>query len=96
MTTSAYQFVRNQTASDPALSLAERISALLQAIDGPIQAPIFFTRRKILKRLNLEPTLEQRELVTKSLPQLRSMRWRARRFGFLETGEEILEFQRQR
>ena len=95
MSTTESQLVYDQAARDPVQSLAERINALLLAINGPIQIPIFFTRRKILKRLELEPTLEQGELVTSALAQLRSMGWRTRRFGLLETGEEILEIERR-
>ena len=97
MSTSELELAYNQTTGNPAPSLAERINALLLATDGPIHAPICFTRTNILKRLNLEPTLERKKWVTGTFPELREMGWQIGRLPCVTPeGEEILEFQRRR
>lgn len=96
MSTSESESVCDRTTSDPALSLAERINAILLATDGPIQVPIFYTGRKLLERLDLEPTLEQRELVTRALPHLKKMGWQCERpTAIMEGGEVLIKFQRR-
>lgn len=96
MSSSESESVYNRTTSDPALSLAERINALLLATDGPIQVPIFYTSRELLQRLDLEPTLEQRELVTRALKHLKRMGWQCTRpADVMEGGEALLKFQRR-
>lgn len=96
MSTTESQLVYDQAARGPVLSLAERINALLLAIDGPIEAPICFTRTNILKRLSLEPTPERKEWVTGTFPELGRMGWRCKRLiAVTAEGEEILEFQRR-
>lgn len=92
MSTSGSESVYNRTMSDPDLSLAERINALLLATDEPIR----LTRTHILKRLDLEPTLERRQWVTGTFPELREMGWRISSPGAVtEEGEEFLAFRRR-
>ena len=96
MSTSEPELAYNQTTSNPAPSLAERINALLLATDGPIYAPICFTRTNILKKLNLEPTLERKKWVTETFPELRELGWQVGELtDFAGEGEEILEFRRR-
>ena len=97
MSTGESELVYNRTTSDPALSLAERINALLLASDSPTHEPICFTRTNILKRLNFESTLERRKWVTGTFPELVRMGWQCKRLiAVTAEGEEILEFQRRR
>lgn len=96
MSTSESESVHDRTTSDPALSLAERINALLLATDGPIQVPIFYTRRQLLERLDLEPTLERRQWVTSALKHLKRMGWQCTRpADVTEGGAVLIKFQRR-
>ena len=93
MSTSEPESPYNETTSNPDLSLAERINALLLATDAPIR----YTRTDILKKLNLEPTLERKKWVTGTFPELRGMGWQIGRLPCVTSeGEEMLKFQRRR
>lgn len=96
MSTSESESAYNRTAINLDLSLAERINELLLAADSSIDEPIRLTRTHILKRLDLEPTLERRQWVTGTFPELREMGWQISSPGAVtEEWEEILAFQRQ-